>query len=69
MLDAVSVTCTHRTGKLYGCVLLGAHIRLRLQFTDDFLPSKQHQCFRAGQRIVDVSMTTSGYPCAFGSDS
>ena len=63
---ARSATCTHRTGKLYGCVLLGAHIPVRLQFTDDFLSVKQHRCFRASQTIVDVSTTTSGYACAFG---
>lgn len=60
------VTCTHHYGKLYGCVLLGARIPLRLQFTDDYLSSKQHRCFRASQTIVDVSTTTSGYACAFG---
>ena len=63
---ARSATCTHRSGKLYGCVLLRAHIPLKLQFTDDFLSSKQHRCFRASRPIVDVSMTTSGYACAFG---
>jgi hypothetical protein len=66
---ARGATCTHRSGKLYGCVLLRAHIPLRLQFTDDFLSSKQHRCFRAGRPIVDVSTTPSGYACAFGRDS
>jgi hypothetical protein len=37
---ASSATCTHRSEKLYGCVLLRAHIPLRMQFTDDFLSSK-----------------------------
>jgi hypothetical protein len=64
--QAHSATCTHRSGKLYGCVLLRAHIPLKLQFTDDYLSSKQHRCFRASQTIVDVSTTTSGYACAFG---
>jgi len=56
----------HRSGKLYGCVLLGAHIPLKLQFTDDYLSSEQHRCFSAGRMMVDVSMTRSGYACAFG---
>jgi hypothetical protein len=64
--NAHSVTCRHRSEKLYGCVLLGAHIPLRLQFTDDYLSPKQHRCFRAGKTIVDVSMTKFGYACAFG---
>jgi hypothetical protein len=63
---ARSATCAHRSGKLYGCVLLRARIPVRFQFTNDFLTSKQHRCFRAGQTIVDVSMTTRGYACAFG---
>ena len=63
---ARSATCTHRSEKLYGCLLLGAHIPVKLQFTDDFLSSKQHRCFRAGQTILDVSTTTRGYACAFG---
>ena len=33
--QARSATCTHRSGKLYGCVLLRAHIPVKLQFTDD----------------------------------
>jgi len=63
---AQSATCTHRSGHLYGCVLLRAHIPLKLQFTDDYSSSKQHRCFRASQTIVDVSMTMTGYACAFG---
>jgi len=63
---AQSATCTHRSGHLYGCVLLRAHIPLKLQFTDDYRSSKQHRCFRASQTIVDVSMTMTGYACAFG---
>jgi hypothetical protein len=43
----------------------GAHIPLELQFTDDYLSSEQHRCFRAGQTVVDVSTTTQGYACAF----
>jgi hypothetical protein len=63
---ARSATCMHRSGKLYGCVLLQAHIPLKLQFTDDYLSSKQHRCFRASQTIIDVSTTARGYACAFG---
>jgi hypothetical protein len=63
---ARAATCTHRSGRLYGCVLLKAHIPLKLQFTDDYLSWKQHRCFRASREIVDVSTTTSGYACAFG---
>jgi hypothetical protein len=63
---AHSAICTHRSGNLYGCVLLGAHIPLRLQFTNDYLSARQHRCFRASSTIVDVSTTTSGYECAFG---
>jgi hypothetical protein len=47
-------------------VLHGAQIPLRLQFTDDFLSSEQHRCFRAGRSVVDISTTPSGYACAFG---
>jgi hypothetical protein len=64
--QARGATCTHRSGKLYGCVLLRARIPVRLQFTDDYLSSKQHRCFRASREIVDVSTTTAGYACAFG---
>ena len=63
---ARSATCTHRSGKFYGCVLLRPHIPLKLQFTDDFLSSEQHRCFRASRPIVDVSTTTRGCACAFG---
>jgi hypothetical protein len=61
-----SATCMHRAENLYGCVLVGARIPLKLQFTNDFLSPKQHRCFRASRRIVDVSTTPSGYACAFG---
>jgi hypothetical protein len=64
--QARSGTCTHRSGNLYGCVLLRAHIPLRLQFADDYLSSKQHRCFRADRTIVDVSTTPRGYACTFG---
>ena len=63
---ADSATCTHRSGHLYGCVLVRPHIPLKLQFTDDYLSSRQHRCFRATQTIADVSTTTRGYACAFG---
>jgi hypothetical protein len=66
---ARSATCTRRSGHLYGCVLFRAHIPVKLEFTDDFLSSKQHRCFRASERIVDVSMTARGYACAFGHGS
>jgi len=39
---------------------------VRRQFTNDFLTPQQHRCFRAGEAIIDVSMTSSGYECAFG---
>ena len=64
--QAQSATCTPRFWKLYGCVLLRAHIPLKLQFTDDYLSSEQHRCFSAGRMMVDVSMTRSGYASAFG---
>jgi hypothetical protein len=64
--QARSATCIHRAGNLYGCVLVGARIPVNLQFTDDFLSARQHRCFRASRRIVDVSRTAAGYPCAFG---
>ena len=64
--NARTATCTHRSGQLYGCVLLGAQIPVGRQFTDDFLTPEQHRCFRAGEAIIDVSMTSSGYACAFG---
>ena len=63
---ADSATCTRRSERLYGCVLVNAHIPRRLQFTDDFLSSKQHRCFRVSQTVADVSTTTHGYMCAFG---
>jgi hypothetical protein len=64
---ARSATCVHRSERLYGCVLQGAQIPLRLQFTDDFLSSEQHRCFRAGHSVVGVSTaSSSGYACAFG---
>jgi hypothetical protein len=62
---ARTATCTHRSGKLYGCVLLGAEIPVSRQFTNDFL-TPQHRCFRAREAIIDVSMTSSGYEWAFG---
>jgi hypothetical protein len=65
--DARDATCAHRSGHLYGCVLQGARIPVKLQFTDDFLSSRQHRCFRATATVVhDVSMTGFGYTCAFG---
>jgi hypothetical protein len=64
--QARSATCMHRAGNLYGCVLVGARIPVKLQFTDDFLSPVQHRCFRTGRRIVDVSTTAAGYQCAFG---
>ena len=67
--QARSATCIHRAGKLYGCVLLEAHIPLRLQFTDDYLSSRQHRCFRAARTFDDISTTASGYACAFGGAS
>jgi hypothetical protein len=64
---ARGATCAHRSGHLYGCVLEGARIPVKLQFTDDFLSSSQHRCFRATPKVVhDVSMTSFGYACAFG---
>jgi hypothetical protein len=65
---ADDATCVHRWGHLYGCVLLEAAIPLKLQFTDDFLSSKQHRCFRASPTIRDVSTTSLGYACALGRD-
>jgi hypothetical protein len=63
----VFVACGPTSGHLYGCVLQGARIPVKLQFTDDFLSPRQHRCFRATATVVqDVSMTSFGYTCAFG---
>jgi hypothetical protein len=72
---AQSASCTkgssailfHRRGVLYWCVLRGATIPIRSQFTDDFMSPAQHRCFFYGDaRVADVSRTERGYDCALG---
>lgn len=62
-----SAVLFHRRGVLYGCVLRGATIPIRSQFTDDFMSPAQHRCFFYGNAgVTDVSRTERGYDCALG---